>query len=111
MSGHDDAGLVLEHINLLERTSPLLASEAAFPERQPSGLGSSVLKTLLYLTQHYYAAPENLLHSPSALVKMHRKQKFLECLPKMFNGLKTTFLYPSRKGKNVLGFLLRWLHV
>ena len=73
MSGHEDAGLVLEQINLLERTSPLLVSEAAFSDRLSSGLGCSVLKTLLYLTQHYYAAPENLLHSPAALVKMHRQ--------------------------------------
>jgi len=75
MSGHEDAGLVLEQINLLERTSPLLVSEAAFSDRLSSGLGCSVLKTLLYLTQHYYAAPENLLHSPAALVKMHRLTK------------------------------------
>ena len=72
MSGHGDAGLVLEQINLLERISPILAAETAFPERQPAALSSSVLRALLYCTQHYYTAPENLLHSPAALRKMHK---------------------------------------
>lgn len=71
MSGHIDSSLVVEQINLLERISPILGAESSYPERQPSVLSSSVLKALLYCTQHYYGAPENLLHSPAAIRKMH----------------------------------------
>lgn len=72
MSSHVDANLVLEQINLLERVSPIIASEAGSPERQPASMHTSVLRALLYLSQHYNAAPENLLHSPEALRKMHK---------------------------------------
>jgi len=73
MAGHVDAGLVLEQINLLERVSPIIASESSsVPDRQPHGLASSVLQALLYFTQYYAGAPENLLHSPEALRKMHK---------------------------------------
>jgi len=72
MSGHEDASLVLEQVNLLERVSPILVAEAPFPDRPASTLSSSVLKALFYLTQYHYSAPDNLLHSPSALAKMHK---------------------------------------
>jgi len=72
MSGHEDAPLVVEQINLLERVSPILVSETQFPDRPSSTLSSSVLKALFYLTQYHYTAPDNLLHSPTALTKMHR---------------------------------------
>eukprot|EP00088_Acartia_fossae_P042606 TRINITY_DN44791_c0_g1_i1.p1 TRINITY_DN44791_c0_g1~~TRINITY_DN44791_c0_g1_i1.p1 ORF type:complete len:420 (-),score=15.77 TRINITY_DN44791_c0_g1_i1:147-1358(-) len=72
MSGHADAGIVLEQINLLERVSPILESETRYPDRQLSGLSSSVLQALTYFTQYYHGAPENLLHSPEALRKMHK---------------------------------------
>jgi len=72
MSGHADSGLVLEQINLLERVSPIIASEAGTAHRQPANLSNSVLLALLYFTQYYTGAPENLLHSPEALRKMHK---------------------------------------
>jgi hypothetical protein len=71
MSSHVDSTLVVEQINLLERISPILGTESGYPERQPSLLSSSVLRAMLYCTQHYYGAPENLLHSPAAIRKMH----------------------------------------
>jgi len=72
MSSHVDANLVLEQINLLERVSPIIAAEATQPDRQAASLNSSVLRALLYLSHHYHAAPENLLHSPEALRRMHK---------------------------------------
>lgn len=67
MSSHVDANLVLEQINLLERVSPIIAAEATQPDRQAASLNSSVLRALLYLSHHYHAAPENLLHSPEVV--------------------------------------------
>jgi len=75
LSCHEDAGLVMEQIHLLERVSPILVSESEFPDRPFSTLPSSVLNALVYLTQYHYNAPENLLHSPSALIKMHKLTK------------------------------------
>jgi len=72
MSGHDDSGLVLEQINILERISPLITGESEHPDRQVSNLSGSVLLALSYLSTWYYSAPDNLLHSPSALIKMHK---------------------------------------
>jgi len=72
MSGHDDSGLVMEQINILERISPLISGESEYGDRQVSNLSGSVLLALSYLSTWYYTAPDNLLHSPSALIKMHK---------------------------------------
>ena len=73
LRGHLDADLVLEQINLSERLAPVISSEVGQVDRLAGSLvGASVLKTLVYLSTHHYAAAENLLHSPLALRKMHR---------------------------------------
>jgi len=73
LRGHLDADLVLEQINLSERLAPVISSEVGEVDRQANSLVSaSVLRTLLYLSTHHYAAAENFLHSPLALRKMHK---------------------------------------
>lgn len=71
--GHIDSDAVLEQVHLLERLAPVICSEVGEVGRGAGSLGqASVLRALLYLCQHHYTAGENLLHSPSALRKLHR---------------------------------------
>ena len=69
---HLDTDLMMEQIHLCERLAPVISSEVGHVERKPNSLQSaSVLKCLQYLATHHYNTPENLLHSPAALRKMH----------------------------------------
>ena len=71
----------LEHLHLLERLSPVIASDSKNPEicskvSQPNvpkiDGKSAVLESLLYFSYHHYGQPENLLSSPEALKKVHK---------------------------------------
>ena len=78
---HPDANHLIEHVNLLERLSPVIASDANnseivarqgqtdIPKLSPT---SSVLDALFYSNYFHYGEPENLLSSPSALKKVHK---------------------------------------
>ena len=69
---HLDTDIIMEQIHLTERLSPVISSELGHVDRNPNSLVSaSVLKTLQYLATHHFNTPENLLHSPAALKKMH----------------------------------------
>lgn len=74
LTDHVDADLVVEQIHFLERLSAVVGGECGHPERQAAALlhNTSVLKTLAYCCQYYWDAPENLLHSPAAIRKMHK---------------------------------------
>ncbi len=70
-----------EHAHLLERLSPVIASDSKNPEissrlsqpKVPRVDGqSTVLDTLLYFSYHHHGQPENLLSSPAALKKVHK---------------------------------------
>ena len=76
--GHPDANLLVEHIHLLERISPVIeadkrrpeiSSDPLFPSLNPQN--ETVFNTLLYCCYHHYNLGENLLQSPQALKKTH----------------------------------------
>ena len=80
---HPDANHLIEHCNLLERLSPVIASDANNSEIQATikanqtdipklCLTSSVLDALFYSNYFHFGAPENLLASPSAFRKVHK---------------------------------------
>jgi len=73
-----DAQHVTEHVNLLERASPVLSSAAEkFSGRV------TVFSLLAYCAANYFEAPENLFHSPLAIKKCHKlseKQYLWPCL-------------------------------
>eukprot|EP00095_Tigriopus_kingsejongensis_P006315 maker-scaffold61_size441589-snap-gene-3.30 protein:Tk06315 transcript:maker-scaffold61_size441589-snap-gene-3.30-mRNA-1 annotation:"spermatogenesis-defective protein 39 homolog isoform x2" len=78
--GHPDADILIGHINLLERIAPIIEADRRDPSvdycpeipNLGGDCGESVLKTLAYLCYHHWEAPENLLHSPKALKKIHK---------------------------------------
>ena len=81
--GSPDGYHLMEHQHLLERLSPVIASDAknsVIVERQalqPTSIPklyptSTVLETLFYLNYFHFNEPENLLHSPAALKKTHK---------------------------------------
>ena len=79
---HPDANHLIEHVHLLERLSPVIASDAKNSEivsnqgKQPSiprlCSNSTVLDALYYLNYFHFDEPENLLSSPAALKKVHK---------------------------------------
>ena len=78
---HPDANHLIEHVHLLERLSPVIASDSKNQEIT-SRLGqanspkltstSTVLEALFYCQYFHYNEPENLLSSPLALKKVHK---------------------------------------
>lgn len=78
---HSDSKHIIEHVHLLERLSPVIASDsknseiasrqsqANIPKLLPN---SSVLDFLFYANYFHYGEPENLLSSPLALKKVHK---------------------------------------
>lgn len=81
---HIDTDIIMEQIHLSERLSPVISSEVGHIDRNPSSLiNASVLRCLQYLAIHYFGTPDNLLHSPAAVRKMHNlsdKQYSWVCL-------------------------------
>lgn len=76
---HPDKTILIEHLHLLERISPIAAADQsnASIRDDPNGpkldvVNPTVLKTLLYCCYHHYGAGENLLHSPIAIRKIHK---------------------------------------
>ena len=78
---HPDSNYLIEHVHLLERLNPVVASDAKNSEiisRQgqldiPSlNPNSTVLQALFYLNYFHFGEPENLLSSPAALKKVHK---------------------------------------
>lgn len=76
--GHPDAGLLIQHLHLLERISPVIEADKrneaivqdpVLPCLDPRN--ETVLATLLYFCYHHWGVGENLLHSPQALRKIH----------------------------------------
>ena len=66
-----DSQHVIEHLNLLERASPVLANpvkDANAPPTEPI----TVHNLLAFCSYNYFGAPENLLHSPLAIKKCHK---------------------------------------
>ena len=77
-NGHPDNGLLIQHLHLLERISPVIEADARNAEiagdpflSKIDPANETVLRTLLYFCYHHWAAAENLLHSPAALRKVH----------------------------------------
>lgn len=77
----DNAKHLIEHINLLERLSPVIASDSKNSEitqRQnqthvPTLSGSSsVMNFAFYANYFHFGKPDNLLSSPAALKKVHK---------------------------------------
>ena len=76
-----DAQLLVEHLHLLERVSPVAEADAKKQEIAadpflstliPPDVGETVLGTLLYCCYHHYAVGENILQSPAAVRKIHK---------------------------------------
>jgi hypothetical protein len=77
-NGHPDSNLLIQHLHLLERISPVIESDARdqsvagdplLPSLNPRN--ETVLDTLLYFCYHHWGKGENLLHSPAGLKKVH----------------------------------------
>ena len=69
--GHPDSNLLIQHVHLLERISPvieadkrneLITQDPVLPCLDPRN--ETVLGTLLYFCYHHWGVGENLLHSP-----------------------------------------------
>ena len=78
---HSDANHLIEHVHLLERLSPVIASDSKNSEisaRQGQinipqlDVSSSVLNALFYSNYFHFGEPENLLSSPAAFKKIHK---------------------------------------
>jgi len=79
---NSDTPHVTEHVNLLERASPVLTAAAAATAQSTStgpivkqeGINNriTVFNLLSFCAANYYEAPENLYHSPLAIKKCHK---------------------------------------
>jgi len=77
--GHPDAQIVIQHLHLLERLSPVAAADSKDPAitKEVSKVvlnvrEESVVNALQYCCYHHYDKAENLLQSPLALKKTHK---------------------------------------
>ena len=79
--GHSDTNYLIEYVNLLEKLSRIIVSDAnntaivsrqgktGSPKLSPT---SSVLDALFYLNFFHFGEPEDRLSSPAALKKVHK---------------------------------------